>query len=184
MVPIEDIEILVEEIANAARKSFLNLFKNGERYYYCTLYTTEEGHAPNVSAWSWEALEREATTQAINSNIPQPEMATVIKWSYADSPYCGFGEENFLNVRQCFAARPFLSGGEEWQKELTLRLQAMELAMKKLDEEGLFALNQSRNSICIFVEIMPPVEINTEIALRLNNQSSTALQEWLLEAAE
>ena len=56
--------------------------------------------------------------------------------------------------------------------------------MKKLDEEGLFALNQSRNSICIFVEIMPPVEINTEIALRLNNQSSTALQEWLLEAAE
>lgn len=32
--------------------------------------------------------------------------------------------------------------------------------------------------------MMPPKEINTEIALRLNNLSSTALQQWLLEAAE
>ncbi|WP_231638603.1 DUF4303 domain-containing protein [Paenibacillus sp. JCM 10914] len=40
--------------------SFRTLFENGERYYYCTLFTTGEGHAPSISAWSWEALEREA----------------------------------------------------------------------------------------------------------------------------
>lgn len=56
--------------------------------------------------------------------------------------------------------------------------------MKKLDEEGLFEVNQARDSVCILVEVMPPEEINTEIALRLNNQSSTVLQQWLLEAAE
>ncbi|MCM0624824.1 DUF4303 domain-containing protein [Lysinibacillus capsici] len=44
-------------------------------------------------------------------------------------------------------------------------------------------MNQARDSVCILVEVMPP-EIKTEIALRLNNQSSTVLQQWLLEAAE
>lgn len=38
-----------------------------------------------------------------------------------------------------------------------------------------FALNQTRASICILVGVMPPEEISTEIALRLNNQSSTAM---------
>jgi len=36
----------------------------------------------------------------------------------------------------------------------------MELAMKKLDEEGLFEVNQARDSVCILVEVMPPEEIN------------------------
>ncbi|WP_155593896.1 DUF4303 domain-containing protein [Lysinibacillus cavernae] len=58
------------------------------------------------------------------------------------------------------------------EQELPLRLKAMELAMKKLDEEGLFALNQARNSVCILVEVMPPEKINTNIAFRLNNRSS------------
>ncbi|MCS1390224.1 DUF4303 domain-containing protein [Lysinibacillus boronitolerans] len=49
-------------------------------------------------------------------------------------------------------------------------------AMKKLDEEGLFEVNQARDSVCILVEVMPPEG--------LNNQSSTVLQQWLLEAAE
>ncbi|MEQ6853927.1 hypothetical protein AAHH17_05610 [Lysinibacillus capsici] len=46
-------------------------------------------------------------------------------------------------------------------------------AMKKLDEEGLFEVNQARDSV---LEVMPPEG--------LNNQSSTVLQQWLLEAAE
>ncbi|WP_016992782.1 hypothetical protein [Lysinibacillus boronitolerans] len=45
--------------------------------------------------------------------------------------------------------------------------------MKKLDEEGLFEVNQARDSV---LEVMPPEG--------LNNQSSTVLQQWLLEAAE
>ncbi|SPT97599.1 Uncharacterised protein [Lysinibacillus capsici] len=45
-------------------------------------------------------------------------------------------------------------------------------------------MNQARDYVCILVEVTPPEEIKTEIALRLNNQSSTVLQQWLLEAAE
>jgi hypothetical protein len=56
MKPTQEIEVLAVEIAGAARTSFRTLFENGERYYYCTLYTTEEGHAPSISAWSWEAV--------------------------------------------------------------------------------------------------------------------------------
>ncbi|MFJ7370634.1 DUF4303 domain-containing protein [Lysinibacillus sp. NPDC098008] len=182
----DDIEILAVEIANAARKSFLELFKSGERFYYCTLYTTGEGHAPSISAWSWEALEREAVKQASRSNRSPCEMANLLKWSYADSPYCCFGEENFTAVYKCFAQRPYMWTLEEdeWQEELLLRLKAMELALKKLANEELFSLNQPRDSICIVVEIMPPEAINTQIALRLNDPSSPAFQQWLEEAAE
>ncbi|WP_083675714.1 DUF4303 domain-containing protein [Paenibacillus borealis] len=36
----------------------------------------------------------------------------------------------------------------------------------------MFALNQLRESVCVLVEVMPPDEINTEIALRLNRVES------------
>ncbi|WP_274533885.1 DUF4303 domain-containing protein [Paenibacillus jamilae] len=50
--------------------------------------------------------------------------------------------------------------------------------------KALFALNQPRESVCVLVEVMPPDEINTEIALRLNRAESPAMQAWLAEAAE
>lgn len=73
---------------------------------------------------------------------------------------------------------------DEWNREFDSRLKAMELAMKRLDDEGLFALNQLRESVCVLVEVMPPDEINTEIVLRLNRAESPAMQAWLAEAAE
>lgn len=73
---------------------------------------------------------------------------------------------------------------DDWNRELDVRLNAMELAMKMLDDEGVFALNQPRESVCVLVEVMPPDEINTEIALRLNRAESPAMQAWLAEAAE
>ncbi|WP_258166185.1 DUF4303 domain-containing protein [Paenibacillus sp. PCH8] len=56
--------------------------------------------------------------------------------------------------------------------------------MKMLDDEGIFALNQLRESVCVLVELMPPDPINTEIALRLNRAESSAMQVWLAEALE
>ncbi len=173
-----DIEILTDEIENAARKSFLELFENGEDYYYCSLVTIPEGFCPVVSAWSWEALKREAERQGCHEED--------IKWSYADSPYCIFGEENFKIVAELLSTRPTIDelDDDDWDKEITLRLQAMESAMRKLDEKGIFGRNQPRDSVCVLVEIAPPDEINTEIALRLNNPESKAMKSWLNEAAE
>ncbi|RAV23398.1 DUF4303 domain-containing protein [Paenibacillus contaminans] len=186
MKRITEIEALAAEIADTARKTFLSLFKNGERYYYCTLYTTEEGHAPSISAWSREALEVEAARQGDASDKPGSTIAELIKWSYADSRYCCFGDENFDHVKLRFVERPSISdlADDEGNREFDLRLKAMELAMKMLDDEGVFALNQPRESVCVLVEIMPPDEINTEIALRLNWEESPAMQAWLAEAAE
>lgn len=186
MKPTQEIEALATEIADAARASFRTLFENGERYYYCTLYTTGEGHAPSISAWSWEALEVEAARQGDKSGTPGSTIAELIKWSYADSPYCCFEVENFDQVKQRFVERPSITDLEddERDRELDARLMAMELAMKLLDDEGVFALNQPRESVCVLVEVMPPDEINTEIALRLNRAESPAMQAWLAEAAE
>ncbi|WP_145324945.1 DUF4303 domain-containing protein [Paenibacillus xylanexedens] len=186
MKPMQDIEILATEIAAAARTSFCTLFENGERYYYCTLYTTGEGHAPSISAWSWEALELESARQAEESDTPVSTIAELIKWSYADSPYCCFGDDNFDHIKEQFNERPSIADleNDDWNQELDVRLKAMELAMKMLDDEGIFALNQPRESVCVLVEIMPPDPINTEIALRLNRAESPAIQVWLAEAAE
>lgn len=127
-----------------------------------------------------------ATRQGVESDTPGSTIAELIKWSYADSPYCCFGDENFDNVKQRFTDRSFIAvlEDDEGNREFDLRLKAMELAMKILDDEGVFALNQLRESVCVLVEVMPPDEINTEIALRLNRAESPAMQVWLEEAAE
>jgi hypothetical protein len=172
-----DVDSLANEIATAARKAFLDLFSNGERYYYCTLVIFEGYFPPFISAWSWEALERESKKQASS------EDAKLIKWSYADSPYCAYGQEHF-DANSILSKRPFIYDldDEEWDDELDIRLKAMELAMKKLDAEGIFELNQPRSDIFINAEIMPPDGSNTKRARNLN--SPEAMRDWLAEAAE
>ena len=183
---MNELEHLTTAIADAARQCFLDLFANGESYYYCTLYTTGEGHAPYISAWSHEALEREAARQSLDGSNAQAELAEWIKWSYADSPYCVYGEANMAEVVRKYADRPELHELSEMdaEVELKLRLTAMEQAMKRLDDEGLFTRNQPREEVCVLVEIMPPDPGNTVIAKRLNDESWPAMQAWLEEAAE
>lgn len=174
----KEIEILIAAITKAARMAFQKLFSNGEHFYYCALLTTGEGFAPIISAWSWEALAR--VTQ-LNSET----YAQSIKWSYADSPYYAFGyDEYFSDVKQLFEHRANIDSlnDEDWGKEFDVRLTAMVKAMSILDKEGLFAQNQSRRSILINVELMPPDASNVQRALELNN--SEDIEEYLQEAAE
>jgi hypothetical protein len=171
-------QLLVEEIVKAARKAFLELFKNGEQYYYCTLVTTGEGLVPLVSAWSYEALTR------ANIKQPTPRFTQYLKWSYSDSPYFNFGAKYFTKVKEIISSRPYIEelDTRQWETELILRLSAMEKAMKILDEEGVFQKNQPREMVCILAELVPPAKINTEIALRLNDPQH--IGDWLKEAAE
>ena len=174
----KETEILIAAITKAARMAFQKLFSNGEHFYYCALLTTGEGFAPVISAWSWEALGR-----VIQSN--SETYAQSIKWSYADSPYYAFGyDEYFSDVKHLFEHRANIDSlnDEDWGKELDVRLTAMVKAMSILDKEGLFAQNQSRKSILINVELMPPDASNVQRALELNN--SEDIEEYLQEAAE
>lgn len=172
----KDLKLLVDEIARATEKSFLNLFQNKEIYYYCALVTTGEAVAPVISAWSWEALENVAKKYS-------KEDADLIKWSYADSPYWNFGCENFETVRKLFNERLLDYTDEiKWFKEIDFRLEAMVLALEKLDKKEIFSLNQPRSKVYVNVEVMPPDETNTIRALRLNKRGN--ILDWLNEAAE
>ncbi|MGE7944326.1 DUF4303 domain-containing protein [Lysinibacillus xylanilyticus] len=172
----KDLKLLVDEIARATEKSFLNLFQNKEIYYYCALVTTGEAVAPVISAWSWEALENVAKKYS-------KEDAELIKWSYADSPYWNFGCENFETVRKLFNERLLDNTDEnKWFKEIDFRLEAMVLAMEKIDKKEMFSLNQPRSKVYVNVEVMPLDETNTIRALRLNKREN--ILDWLNEAAE
>ncbi|MNT83719.1 hypothetical protein D3C71_1528880 [compost metagenome] len=58
----------------------------------------------------------------------------------------------------------------------------MELAMARLNEEGLFGHGSRRLRLVVNVEVMPPDQTNTDRAKRLNPPG--ALNEWLSEVAE
>jgi len=170
---------LASALHEAARAALGKLFaEHPESFYYVTLVTTGEAHAPVLSAWSREALDAAARAK--------PHLGrAMLKWSYADSPYLGFGEELFAQVRELFSRRPPMTPSlarSERAAEYDLRLGAMERAMARLDEEGLFGRGAARERIVVAVEVMPPDRTNTERAKRLN--PGNALREWLGEAAE
>lgn len=170
----DELILLAKEIALAAEKSFLSLFKNNESYFYCVLVTTGEALPPFISAWSVEALE-------IFAQQTSKEDADLSKWFYGDSPYFDFGEENFEIVRELFYARED-DLKKDFFKEIDFRVEAMVLAMELLDKKGIFSLNQSRNKVYINVEVVPPDSSNTLRALRLNKKEN--ISNWLNEASE
>ena len=73
---------------------------------------------------------------------------------------------------------------EAFEIEYEKRFLAMEEAMKQLDKEGLFEINQDRMDVVVLVEVAPPDITNTERAYRMNNVISDIFNEWLEEAAE
>jgi hypothetical protein len=169
---------LAKAIEVATRKAVSALFEHHPgNFYYISLITSGEAHAPFLVAWSSEAL---------NAAVQLSGYArSDLKWSYADSPYVAYGQEHFEEVRRIFDRRPKLSGGttaHEWNLEYDSRLRAMEAAMRRLDEDGLFGVGRERDGLVINVEVMPPDYTNTERARRLNPPS--ALETWMHEAAE
>ena len=171
---------LVNAIADAARSAITRLFgEHPESFYYCTLITTGEALAPFLCAWS-----REQLNKAIAAHDDPDNALRYLKWSYADTPYFAWGFDEFATVRKLFEARPAMDCEDDvqWANEYELRLRAMEVAMARLDSEGLFGQSPKRHEIVVLVEVMPPDYTNTQRAYRLN--PIEALGEWLVEAAE
>jgi hypothetical protein len=148
-------------------------------YYYFSLITTGEAHAPVIAAWSDEALE-----EAVKNEVDKENAKWGLKWSYADSPFYCFGEDHFSEVNRLFSLRPIVYGltDDKWKSEVILRMGAMEQAIAELDAQGLFGVGDTRRTIVVNVEVMPPDRSNTERAIRLNPPE--AIEEWLREAAE
>lgn len=174
-------EELATLISDAARSAIEELFRENpdDTFYYCSLITTGEGHTPQLTAWSREKLE-----EAVEAEGGGDDLIAELKWSYADSPFCYFGESHFEKVKQVFIERSESNDRDSTSNasELELRLKAMELAMAKLDEEGLFGSGNDRLQIVVNAEVMPPNHSNVERAVRLNPEQ--ALSDWMKEAAE
>lgn len=151
--------------------------RHPESFYYVTLTTTGEGHAPALSAWSHEAFARARAEHG-------DARAALMTWSYADSPYCAFEDAAFDDVKRLFERRPDVHGldGAALEAELQLRLRAMEAGIAALDAQAFFGTGAARHGVVVNAEIMPPDVGNTERARRLNPPD--ALEAWLREAAE
>lgn len=158
-----DFELLLD----ATRNAFKVLFKeHNENFYYATLILSEGG-TPFISALSEEVLKNLSegyTDEALKD----------YKWSYADSPYCGYGfEEYFGELNKLFYERmKSISTDKGYEKEITHWLSDMEKVMKTLDEEKVFGEGEKRDKMIINAEIMPPEESNAKRAKRLNKKST------------
>jgi hypothetical protein len=171
-------EALCQAIADATRAAVASLREaHPETFYYITLVTSGEALVPTLSAWSLEALARVRTERGESA-------AAMVKWSYADSPYCGLYDQAFSEVSRLLSLRPDTRrlDATDFTGECDLRLRAMESAIAKLDHEGLFGAGPVRQAVVVGVEVMPPDPGNTARARRLNPPE--ALTTWLCEAAE
>lgn len=163
-------EKLIQELEKGVREILLDLYKTKEKFYYITLCTHGLANSVTVSAWSVEALAK-----------VEPEL----KWSYADSPYCSWKQE-FLEKACGLLQNKNMSEieDEEFFQEYEMRLEAMEQAMLRLDQQGLFEMNQPRNEVMVLAEVMPPDESNLERAYRMNDKDTKIFYEWLKEEWE
>jgi hypothetical protein len=172
---------LVKAIAAATSAAVTQLFSEHpkDHFYYCALVTTGEALAPNLTAWSSEALDA-----AVGQSGGGPDVRADLKWAYGDSPFFCFGEEHFTEVRRLFTelGRPDPFNATEWHRAVEFRMSAMEEAMAQLEASGLFGRGAARAGIVVNVECMPPDHTNVERARRLNPPE--ALTAWLDEAAE
>lgn len=168
MSELNDFDLLLE----ATRKGFQTLFKeHKEKFYYCTLILSE-GATPFISAFSDETLK-----EAVRKNGDKYSSET-LKWSYADSPYCGYGfGEYFQALDKVFHGRiNKISSDEEYEQEIDYWISLMEKVMKTLDKEKVFGVGKHRRDMIINAEIMPPDETNAERASRLNTKIT--YQKW------
>ena len=174
---------LADAIESAARMAINDLFAQhpGHYFYYVSLITSGEAHPPVLTAWSKEALE-----DAVKDEVDKEDARWGLEWSYGESPFFCFGEPYFQEVKDLFARRPDMNSlmwdESAWNAECELRLHAMEAAMSRLNEEGLFGTGQDRFNVVVNVEVMPPDYTNTQRAKRLNPPE--AIRTWLAEVAE
>lgn len=155
---------LFDEYKLVLKKTILDLFSTGEDFYYISLTVDEGGATPVFSACSKESY------IAACRELPNNEDCLWIKWSYSDSPYFNYGENNFHEANQLWISKGLIDdfSAAEWDKEINKRLNFLELSFSMLYDEGIFGIDEGRNNIVLAVEIVPPTRENTERVERLN----------------
>ncbi len=154
----------------AAEQSFKQLFSDkNEHFYYCTLVMMDCS-VPCISAMSEESLTRLLEENA-DGEISSDKDKAYFRWSYADSPYCGYGyDEYFTEVSDFFSydITDDLSE-EEYEERICDWLEEMREVMKALKDKGIFKDKCTENVFLIAEQQPPESDINTENARYLND---------------
>jgi len=176
---------VIEFAASAALTELIAVYP--ESFYYISLITTGEGHPPISTAWPSEALSRAVQAALVRDQHQESNPNTArynFEWSYGESPYFGFGDGHFSDVKRIIEARPQFQNLDIASacRETSLRLLAAESAIANMDRAGFFSVFGQRESLVINVEVMPPCEENTTRGIRLNPPE--AISRWLDDVAE
>ena len=162
-----------EEIFNllldASEKSFSRLFEeHNEQFYYCSLVMMDCA-VPCITALSEEAY-HELLVEYADGDDSSEEDRSYYRWAYAESPYLGFGYEEYFNeVSDCFLKDvSHALSDTEFTEHVNDWLEAMVKVMKTLKEKGLFAGRE----ILLLAEQQPSdTDCNVDNARYLNDEA-------------
>lgn len=162
-------EKIFELLLNACEKAFNRLFEeHNEHFYYCSLVMMEVA-TPCITALSEEAYKRLLNENAGSDALSEEDKA-YYRWAYAESPYLGFGyDEYFGEVDDFFCMDvSYELPDEEYEEHVGDWLLAMRKVMKTLKDKGTF--NDACNTnVFLLAEQQPPeTNINLDNAHYLN----------------
>ncbi|HBI85982.1 MAG TPA: hypothetical protein DDX71_06830 [Ruminococcus sp.] len=160
----------------AAEQAFTALFAaHPEHYYYCALLMLECA-TPCITAISEESLARaleEADSDAEEDRI-------YYKWSYAESPYTGFGYSEYFGAVEALFNQDIYDddlSDAEYERRIAEWLAVSADVMETLAQKGVFG---DRTDLFLNAEFQPPEDFaNVENAQRLN--SKALFDAWFAE---
>ena len=177
---------IVDVLVDAAGKAFDDLKKNhNEKFYYYT-FIMDDCCTPYISAVSEETfntLLSDINRDDYDSEESYKNDYLMCKWSFADTPYCAYGyDEYFGDVEKLFTERTDSIAEDDdigFENEIQLWLNSMEKAMKILDDKKVFGDRDENTDVFINAEFVPEDDSNNTRGKNLN--PTKIFEKWLSE---
>ena len=175
-------QAIYDALFAAVEKGFSALFsQHPDHYFYCALMMLEA--APHcIAAISEESVEAVLDAQCSDAQEKAEERA-FYRWSYADSPYFGFGYEAFFGEVDALFNQDVWDeriGEAECEQRVRDWLRIMRDVMRQLEQNGMFRAVASQDGLFINAELQPPEDAaNLENARVLNDEAVFA--KWYAE---
>lgn len=132
-------EKIFKLLLDASEKSFNRLFEErNEHFYYCSLVMMDCA-TPCITALSEEAYNQLLKDNADGDNSSEEDKA-YFRWGYAESPYLGFGYEDYFNeVNEFFSEDvSYELPDDEYEERVHDWLIVMFDVMKTLKDKEIF----------------------------------------------
>lgn len=133
-------------LLEASEKGFSRLFEeHKEHFYYCSLVMMDEA-TPCITAMSEEVFTQFLDNDTNNSNSEE-ENENYYKWAYAESPYLGFGYDEFFTEVNDFFNSDLSDeiSDDEYERRINDWLIIMRDVMKALKDKGVFINSRNEN---------------------------------------